>query len=376
MLGQGIWQRGFRLALACSVTLAGHIVSDLALAADPIFEQVNWLMESPRRLTGGFSPCVPCLPAEPNEPADPESVETPEPELPPEQYAATGDETISLAQNSLQENLPAYIDNASPLDWVRMRTDAAYGNRFPNRAEFFYRRRATGANAPGPRETNVDFQDITVYLEKTLSPTFSVFGEVGTRFLNPTINANTAGLGDINFGLKKALWWGETQVLSFQLRAYAPTGDSQRLLGVGHWSLEPALLYWDRLSPRSYLMGEFRYWIPIDGTDNFQGDILRYGIGYGYRFLDRPGNRHVTGIIEVVGWSVLNGQKTILVQNTAGEPGIPRDISAAGDTIINIKPGLRFGLGPWSDFYIGYGRGVTGNPWYNDIIRAEYRILY
>ena len=53
---------------------------------------------------------------------------------------------------------------------------------------------------------------------------------------------------------------------------------------------------------------------------------------------------------------------------------------AAGDTIVNAKIGVRLGFGPLvgpanlsrSDLYIGYGRALTGDVWYKDILRVEY----
>ena len=53
-----------------------------------------------------------------------------------------------------------------------------------------------------------------------------------------------------------------------------------------------------------------------------------------------------------------------------GAAGAPVD--ARGDTIVNGKFGVRVGSGK-SDFYVGYGRALTGEVWYKDIIRFEFR---
>ena len=46
---------------------------------------------------------------------------------------------------------------------------------------------------------------------------------------------------------------------------------------------------------------------------------------------------------------------------------------AAGETIVNLKLGTRFGLSQSDSFYIGYGRALTSDVWYTDIFRLEYR---
>ena len=50
-------------------------------------------------------------------------------------------------------------------------------------------------------------------------------------------------------------------------------------------------------------------------------------------------------------------------------------MSASGDTIINAKLGVRAG-GQRQDFYVGYGRALTGEQWYQDIVRFEYRLKF
>jgi hypothetical protein len=44
-----------------------------------------------------------------------------------------------------------------------------------------------------------------------------------------------------------------------------------------------------------------------------------------------------------------------------------------GDTIVNAKLGLRIGSGN-ADFYASYGRALTGDVWYKDIVRLEFRL--
>jgi hypothetical protein len=283
-----------------------------------------------------------------------------------------------------------YIDSAIVANQFRLRYESGWGTFPPDRAEFFYPkcgcfrdnrlRDALGdlfdPNAPGPLglgpqgpvETNVDHQEVSLYLEQTASDWFSGFVEIPNRFINPELNPNSSGLGDIQAGGKALLWWSEDTWLTFQLRTYIPTGEADKGLGTDHVSLEPALLVYHQLSERLTLEGELRDWIPIGGTD-FAGNVIRYGMGVGYTVLDQPSGFRVAPITELVGWTVVDGKKL-------PAPGPPVD--AAGDTIVNLKLGARVFLDPRNQhqLYFGYGRALTGEHWYEEVVRAQYQVYY
>jgi len=263
----------------------------------------------------------------------------------------------------------------------RLRFDAAYDDNRPDRAEFFYakcgcfRIAGTDPKAPGPPgsppsrvETSVDYQDISSYLEVAVNHRLSAFVEVPVRFLNPEVLNNTAGVGDMNAGFKVALIKDEDRFLTFQLRTYIPTGKPEAGLGTDHVSLEPALLLYRRVGDRLSLQAEFRDWIPIGGTD-FAGNIIRYGVGVGYDVVHSC-NLRITPIAEIVGWTVLGG-KELAVAGAA-----TATLDAGGDTIVNAKIGARVAVGEHNDFYFGYGRALTGDVWYKDILRLEYRLIF
>jgi hypothetical protein len=270
-----------------------------------------------------------------------------------------------------------YIDTAVPFTHVRMRFDAGFGADFPDRAEFFYGTWAGAApGAPGPplRETNLDYQDLQAYFEYAPWDDFSIFADAPVRFLNPEVNDNTAGYGDMTAGVKWAVAQDACSVTTLQLKTYLPTGDADRGLGTDHLSLEPGLLALRRLSERLTFEGEIRDWISIGGTEGFEGHVLRYGAGLSYLALQSC-CWHARPVVEGVGWTVLEGRKT-------GQGGATGVFDADGDTIFNLKAGVRFGFGG-SDLYdankflyIGYGRALTGDVWYTDIIRAELRMLF
>jgi hypothetical protein len=257
-----------------------------------------------------------------------------------------------------------YIDSAVPTSQFRLRFDAAYDFLRPNRAEFFWAQGGPGHPGEPLPETRVDYQELTSYVELALRPRFSLFLEAPVRFVNPEVNADTSGFGDLNAGFKWAFLETEDRVASLQLRTYAPTGDAGRGLGNGHVSLEPALLVFQRLGDRLRLEGELRTWVPVGGTD-FAGDLVRYGVGLSYG--ERPPEAFwVSPVVEFVGWTVLSGKES--------SPGVLKD--AAGDTIVNVKVGARLGFGDRADVYAGYGRALTGDAWYRDTFRVEFRLLF
>lgn len=258
-----------------------------------------------------------------------------------------------------------YIDSAIIRSQIRLRYDAAYDNNRPDRAEFFYAKCGCNPGGRGPikPETRVDYQDINAYIEIAASNWLSGFVEVPVRFLNPDMNDNTAGLSDITAGLRVGLIANSSQAYTFQLRAFAPTGDDDRGLGTGHASLEPAFLVFQKLTDRLYVEGELRDWIPIGGTD-FAGNVIRYGIGTAYNVAPCPERQFIAPVLEFVGWSVLGGKQTVF------PPGIIE--GASGDTIVNAKLGIRAGTFT-NSIYVGYGRALTGDVWYKDLFRIEYR---
>jgi hypothetical protein len=258
------------------------------------------------------------------------------------------------------ESSVGYIDSAIPRTWARLRFDAAYDDNRPERAEFFY-----PAAGPPLAETRVDYQELSAYFEAAVSDRLSGFVQVPVRFLNPEQNLNVKSLGDMDAGFKFALLHDPNRYLTFQLRTYIPTGNGFQGEGTDHVSLEPALLVYERLTERVVFEGELREWIPIGGSD-FAGDIVRYGLGLSYDLCRQPMLR-VAPVAELVGWTVLSGKDADQSNNT---------LNAAGNTIVNLKLGVRIDCGGGSTFYVGYGRALTGQVWYKDIVRVEYGLKF
>jgi hypothetical protein len=278
------------------------------------------------------------------------------------------------------ESSVGYIDSAIPANQLRLRFDASYGNPIANRGQFIY---ARSVQQPGEQvETNVDIQELSAYAEFLLSERFSVFFEAQVRFINPEVDPNAKGLGDVDLGFKWAFVHDDCQTLSFQLRGYAPTGNGDFHLGTSHPTLEPALLGYRRLTDRLAAEGELRVWVPLTQTEripyavsggsaNFNSTVVRYGVGLEYRAYENE-RLALVPVTELVGWTFLNGKKTIQEPLPSGS-----DVSAAGDTIVNLKLGARLKMPALGgDLYVGYGRPLTGETFYKDILRAEWRFTY
>ncbi len=301
-------------------------------------------------------------------PAAPAQGQTAEPPPPPPPPPSQPPPVIGSGP-TVSNSRVGYIDSAIPGDQFRLRFDAGYDFRRPTRAEFFYpRSRPGGPGLPVP-EPRIDYQDLSAYLELAAGERLSGFVELPWRFLNPQVNANANGLGDMNAGFKYALAATPDLVATFQFRTYIPTGDAGRGLGNDHVSLEPAFLLYKPLSDRLAFEGELRYWVPVGGTD-FAGDIIRYGAGFHYDLFQLH-KIHVAPVAEFVGWTVLSGGESAVAPS-----GRVIVEGAAGDTIVNAKLGLRFTFDGRGDFYAGYGRPLTGDRWYENTFRMEFRVFF
>jgi opacity protein-like surface antigen len=310
---------------------------------------------------------------------------------------ALGGEGFALAASNV-----GYIDSAIPRTQVRFRYDSAFDDNRPDRAEFFYAKyRNIGGNGVQDPETAVNFQDYNLYVEYALNKRFSVFVEAGLEGIQPQQNPSAFGWGDSNVGFKWAFVANNNRYLTFQLKNYVPTGEGGRGLGDNHYTIEPGLLFYQKITDRLSIEGEVRDWEPIGGSD-YEGNILRYGIGASYAVINNCKYR-VSPVVEVVGWTVLSGKESSFVPSiVTGAPGVivtgpgpggpggvtvlpgqtayvPQgtfDINAAGDTIVNLKAGIRVDFRNRLSVYAGYGQALTGTFWYKDLVRAEIRYSF
>jgi hypothetical protein len=292
-----------------------------------------------------------------------------------------------------------YIDEAIVESQVRVRFDAAFHDHAPDRAEFFYGQcSCISSTAPGPNAlvANLNFQQLYMYAEYAPAKRFSFFAHVPIRWIQPLSVplpgvpplTNEAGLSDVATGFKFAALASDNHYLTFQFQGYFPTGNSSKGLGTNHYSFEPAMLYYQRVSDRIALEAQVGDFHPIGGSycpnpscnsstatshgPSFAGDVVFYGVGPSY-VLYRGENVRIAPVIELVGWRVLGG---FVTDNLSATGPVQQAVSADGINIVNLKAGARTTIGSHSSFYIGYGHQLTHAWWYQQIVRVEYRYSF
>lgn len=304
---------------------------------------------------------------------------------------------------TVEGSMIGYIENAIPGSQIRIRIEAGFDMNLPDRAEFFYAKcgcyasnlKGTGnpaydPNAPGPGPgvvTKLNYQELYLHGEYGIGRRFSVFTDVPFRWIQPQAFvpgfgsfSNEAGLGDVQAGFKLAPLVSARRYLTFQLKSYFRSGDGSRGLGTNHYSIEPALLYYQTVSRRAAVESQAGIWHPMGGSvgvvsatsaqpERFAGNVFFYGVGPSYVVYNGERIR-IAPVIELVGWQVLGGFET--VWSSATRIGIP----ASGTDIVNLKFGVRTTIGVHSSVYAGYGRALTAAVWYSDIVRVEYRYAF
>jgi hypothetical protein len=286
-------------------------------------------------------------------------------------------------------SMVGYVGDASIGSQLRIRFDSGFENTAPDRAEFFYAKcgcyrglppdhPAYDPEAPGPGPgvaSELDFRQLYIQAEYAIHGRASVYGELPIRWVLPQAFVagtgafgNATGLSDVRGGVKLALVASPDQFLTVQLQADAPSGDAGKGLGTNHWSLSPTVLYFQRLGDRVALESQFGSVLPLDGSagiptngsERFAGRVLTYGVGASVDLAPRS-RVSVAPVLELFGWHVIDGFQTA----TLG----PAD----GIDVVNLKVGARISAGERGSFYVGYGKALTDDTWYDDIVRLEYR---
>lgn len=299
-------------------------------------------------------------------------------------------------------SMVGYIENAIVGPQLRIRFDAGFNNDTPDLAEFFYAKcgcyallataipAAFDPKAPGPGPgvpKNINFQQLYFNTEYALNPRFSVFSEIPFRWIQPQSFlavppfpgfSSQGGIGDVRGGIKIALLASSDRYLTAQLKTYGPSGNASKGLSTNHWSIEPAALYFQKLSPRATLEAQLGVWLPIGGSrgvptstsKHFWGDVLFYGVGPSYELYHSDRVRFAP-VVELVGWRIMGG-----FQTQPGGPILGAAADTSGTNIVNIKLGARTAFGRHSSIYAGYGHALTSADWYKNLVRVEYRYSF
>jgi hypothetical protein len=319
----------------------------------------------------------------------------PDPE--PQQTSKSTQTTAPAKEPSgppLEGSMVGYVDDAIVASQIRVRFDAGFKDNAPDRAEFFYPQcGCNGGGAPGPKpgaSNDINFQQLYFQAEYAPVHRFSVFTEVPFRWIQPqsfipgtfagtTTFSNQSGISDVRAGFKLAVTASSDHSLTLQFKAYFPSGDGSRGLGTAHYSVEPSLLYYQKLSERWAVESQVGGWIPINGSSlagvgNYAGNIFFYGFGPSYQLVNRE-NIKFAPVVELFGWYVLGGLET-LGTGLLPPAATATVADASGTSIVNLKIGARTSFGRHSSIYVGFGQAVTHEVWYEHIVRAEYRYTF
>lgn len=293
-------------------------------------------------------------------------------------------------------SMVGYIEDAVVSSKVRIRFDLGYEINAPDRAEFFYAKcgcyRDAGADpdAPGPRPgaaTDLDYRQLYIQGEYAFGDRFSAYAEFPFRWIQPNSFAagtvpdglspfgNQSGFSDLRAGIKAALFSDGANVVTARVQAFMPSGEASNGLGTDHWSLEPSLLLYNRVADRVVIESMVGWWHPFEGAsgaplsteERWAGDVFFFGIGPSFEIY-RSDRVRLAPVVELVGWHVVDGFQSA--------PPFPPPTEAEGTNIVNLKIGGRVSWEPRSSLYIGFGKALTDDVWYDDILRFEYRVSF
>ncbi|MFK7817890.1 MAG: hypothetical protein AB8G99_04185 [Planctomycetaceae bacterium] len=261
------------------------------------------------------------------------------------------------------------LEAARPANVFRVRFDSAKEFSSPDRAEFFWA--AIGRGGPSQPERYVDFQELRIYSEKSIGSS-SAFVEIPFRMLDPVVNSNTTGLGDINMGAKTILLEDDGYTVSTVFRSYFNSGLDRRGLGRGHFVLEPGVLANYKLGCDTWLHGEVKFLMPLGANKDTAGEALTFGAGFNHVLFAEPyhsggaWNLGVIASLEFQAISLLDGRGTLPSGATR-----PTD-----ETNLYLFPGIRFMLGEKYDLGFSAAIPISEVQLYDRLFRTELRVSF
>lgn len=276
---------------------------------------------------------------------------------------------------------PFLVEPAQPRTHLRLRYDNLLGIDRPDRSEYLWKRIDQGG--PSRPEQNVEFKQFSIYSE-TGTDRAAGFLQMSVIGVNPDINHNSAGLGNLLVGTKAVLldgadlYWISTEIPDdhWQLSLYFGSGISlatsaaPRGITHGHFTLTPGLLTAYHLSPNTVFHGQLKFTIPMGGTPDFSGEVVEYGLALSHVVLashiDSPACDHIALIptLEFNAVSFLDGQQTT-------SRGFVEPVDA--ETGLGLATGIRCVINERVDLGFLASRNITGSRYYREMYRFEIR---
>jgi len=294
-------------------------------------------------------------------------------------------------------SMVGYINDSTIRSQLRVRFDSGSGLNSADRAEFFYAKYGWYAHqpttfvnydpdAPGPWPgllADGNFSQLYLLGEYGFANSrASAFVELPVRWFRPDewipglgVGEKSTGLSDIRFGAKFGLVSSERDQATILFQVTTPTGDAAKALGTNHASIEPAFLLAHAVNEQVNVEAQFGVVIPAGGSaglpvsspDKFSGSVLYYGVGPSFDVYSTSTLR-VAPVVEFVGWSVLGGFRT-----TCGDQTCFLEANDPGGNIVNVKVGGRLVMREQNSVYVGFGKALTDEKWYDKIFRLEFR---
>jgi hypothetical protein len=309
-------------------------------------------------------------------------------------------------------NAAFFTDGARPITQMDLKFNGMYDIQHPDRAEFlipasgavknFASKGVNGIVNPCFRSAlgkgllcipaSADINEISLYTEGAIDRV-GIFIEMPYRSFDPTpsaadplIGANCcheSGFGDMIIGTKTLLLDCELLQIAFQFKTFIPIGNFLQDLGVGHVSLEPALLFALKLAPDTYLQAEVAYWIPIGGDPLYEGDVFHAHVSLNHILWRILPDVQLIGTLEANAWSVGGGNYTApFLAPVGGSAGTTPEVLRNGlgaipvsatTNIFSAGPGIRLNICDRIDFGVGTAFALTGPRWAREQVRAEFR---
>jgi hypothetical protein len=263
---------------------------------------------------------------------------------------------------------PFEIDITQTFGNFVFRVDAAYNLTKPDRAEYFWARPGRGPALP---ETGVGYQDFHFRMENG-GPSFSLATDIPIRLLNPDVNGNNGGIGDIQLVQKTVMMNGSRWQLTQILRTIFNSGNARKGLGTGHVSMEPGLLARYKWNDLTYMHGQLELRFPIAGDPMYSGPALTWGLGLSTVWYETDTVAFIPTLEFVNTW-ILDGQYTPI--------GVPVPVDVRGDGIFNLGPGLRTVWDTGGDMGVlefGFNSmlAIGSDGWYDALIRFDTRFVF
>jgi len=259
---------------------------------------------------------------------------------------------------------PQVVETATGTSSTSVLLRADRGLATPDRLELIW---AAPTRGPVP-ESRVDILDTILRMEVG-NDRLLVMTDYTLRSLNPERNDNTTGFGDMSLGVKTTLHASHATTVASVFRTYLKTGPSDRGLGTGHVSLEPGFLLRHQWNEHTFFHGEAKYWLPIAGTPEVAGDVLKMGAALSTVWKETD-TMALLPTLEFSSYTFLAGSAT-------GADGLRRRVN--GEFAGELYPGLRCVHGPGNElglleYGIATGFVFADEGWFDSRLVFDIRL--